>query len=50
MINRILVWQDLIVPQPRKCPRESYVQWQRPAPMQLWQLDIVGGVMLVDPP
>ena len=24
-------------------------RWERPGPMQLWQLDIVGGVMLVDP-
>jgi len=48
-INRILVRQGLIVPRPRKRPRDSYARWQRPAPMQLWQLDIVGGVMLVDP-
>jgi hypothetical protein len=25
------------------------VRWERPAAMQLWQLDIVGGVQLVDP-
>ena len=25
------------------------MRWERPAPMQLWGIDIVGGVMLVDP-
>jgi transposase len=47
-INRILVRQGLVQPRPRKRPRDSYVRWQRPGPMQLWQMDIVGGVMLVD--
>lgn len=47
-INRILVRQGLIESRPRKRPRDSYRRWQRPGPMQLWQLDIVGGVMLVD--
>ncbi|MFE2102859.1 integrase core domain-containing protein, partial [Streptomyces sp. NPDC059468] len=27
----------------------DYKRWQRDRPMQLWQMDIVGGVMLVDP-
>jgi len=48
-LNRILVRQGLVVQRKRKRPKESYLRWQRPAPMQLWQLDIVGGVMLVDP-
>ena len=48
-INRILVRQGLVIPRKRKRPRESYQRWERPSPMQLWQLDIVGGVMLVDP-
>ena len=47
-INRILVRHGLVVQRKRKRPRESYVRWQRPGPMQLWQLDIVGGVWLVD--
>jgi hypothetical protein len=25
------------------------VRWEPPGPMQLWQIDIVGGVWLVDP-
>jgi transposase InsO family protein len=48
-LNRILVRQGLVVQRKRKRPRESFTRWQRPGPMQLWQLDIVGGVMLVDP-
>ena len=48
-IVRILTRQGLAVTRPRKRPRESYRRWERPAPMQLWGIDIVGGVMLVDP-
>ncbi len=48
-INRILARQGLMSPRPRKRPRDSYRRWQRPGPMQLWQIDIVGGVMIADP-
>jgi transposase-like protein len=48
-IVRILARQGLGRPKPRKRPRNSYVRFERPGPMQLWQIDIVGGVMLVDP-
>ena len=48
-INRIFARQGLVVPRPRKRPRDSYRRWQRPGPMQLWQIDIVGGVMIADP-
>ena len=48
-INRILIRQGLVAPRKRKRPQESYKRWERPGPMQLWQLDIVGGVWLVDP-
>jgi transposase len=47
-INRILIGLGLVAPRKRKRPKESYRRWQRPRPMQLWQLDIVGGVWLVD--
>jgi transposase InsO family protein len=47
-INRIFARQGLVLPRPRKRPRDSYRRWQRPAPMQLWQIDIVGGVMIAD--
>jgi transposase InsO family protein len=48
-INRIFARQGLVVTRPRKRPRESYRRWERPGPMQLWQIDIVGGVMICDP-
>src|SRR5262252_10604171 len=47
-INRIMARQGLASPRPRKRPRDSYRRWQRPGPMQLWQMDIVGGVMIAD--
>lgn len=48
-INRVLVRHGLVVERKRKRPRDSFVRWERPGPMQLWQIDIVGGVWLVDP-
>jgi transposase InsO family protein len=46
-IERILARQGLARARPRKRPRESYVRFERPGPMQLWQMDIVGGLRLV---
>ena len=39
-VNRILVRHGLVVQRKRKRSRESYRRWERPGPMQLWQLDI----------
>ncbi|WSN71424.1 helix-turn-helix domain-containing protein [Streptomyces sp. NBC_01361] len=47
-VYRILVRHGLIEPGVRRRKRSDYKRWQREAPMQLWQMDIVGGVMLVD--
>ena len=47
-VHRILVRHGLVVERPRRKRRSEYVRWQRPAAMQLWQLDIVYGPMLVD--
>ena len=47
-INRILLRHGLALPRPRKRPRESFVRFERPGPMQLWQVDIVGGLWLVN--
>jgi hypothetical protein len=47
-IDRILIRQGLLAVRPRKRPRESYQRFERPGPMQLWGIDIVGGVQLVD--
>ena len=48
-INRILVRHGLVAGRARRRKRSDYVRWERPAAMQLWQIDIVGGVRLVDP-
>jgi transposase InsO family protein len=48
-IDRILHRQGLLRARPRKRPRDSYVRFERPGPMQLWQMDIVGGIRLVSP-
>lgn len=47
-INRILVRHGLVKPRPRKRPRSSFVRFERPGPMQLWGIDIVGGIELVN--
>lgn len=47
-VHRILVRNGLVDPRRRKRRREDYLRWERATPMALWQLDIVGGVMLVD--
>jgi transposase InsO family protein len=47
-VHRILVRHGLVAPRARRRKRSDYVRWQRPAAMQLWQLDIVFGPMLVD--
>jgi len=47
-IYRVLVRHDLIVPITRKRRRDSYIRWQRDAPMELWQHDFIYGVFLAD--
>jgi len=47
-VYRVLLRAGLIEPGSRKRKRADYRRWERPAPMQLWQLDIMGGVFLVD--
>jgi transposase InsO family protein len=47
-VNRILVRHGLVIPRARRRKRSDYVRWQRPAAMQLWQLDVVYGPWLVD--
>ena len=48
-IDRILHRQGLLRACPRKRPRDSYKRFERPGPMQLWQMEIVGGIRLVSP-
>lgn len=47
-VNRILSRHGLLESRPRGRKRSQFVRWQRPAPMLLWQMDIVGGIRLVD--
>ena len=47
-IDRILHRQGLLRARPRKRPKDSYRRFERPGPMQLWQIDIAGGVMIAD--
>ena len=47
-VYRILVRHELIAPAKRRRGRRDYKRWQRDEPMELWQMDIVGGVLLPD--
>jgi transposase InsO family protein len=47
-INRILVRHGLVAGRSRRRKRSEYVRWERPAAMQLWQIDIVYGPLLLD--
>jgi transposase InsO family protein len=47
-VYRVLVRHRLIEPVPRRERRDQYVRWERPAPMQLWQLDVTASLFLAD--
>lgn len=47
-IYRVLVRNHLVEPKARRRKREDYVRWERPEPMQLWQLDVTASLFLVD--
>jgi transposase InsO family protein len=47
-VHRILVRHGLIEPGARRKKCADYVRWERPAPMALWQLDIMGSVLIAD--
>src|SRR3954468_12170490 len=47
-IYRGLVRHGLIEPQARRRKRADYKRWERSRAMELWQMDVVGGVMLAD--
>jgi transposase InsO family protein len=46
-VHRVMVRNGLVKPQEQQHKRQ-YRRWQRDAPMQLWQMDIVSGVPLAD--
>jgi transposase InsO family protein len=47
-IYRCLVRYGLIDPAKRRRRREDYRRWERSRSMELWQMDIMGGVKLTD--
>jgi transposase InsO family protein len=46
-VHRVMARNGLVKPQEQQHKRQ-YRRWQRDAPMQLWQMDIVSGVPLAD--
>ena len=46
-VSRALVRLGLVKPNRRKGKRE-YRRWERGRPMELWQMDVMGGVVLAD--
>jgi transposase len=47
-IERCLVRHGLVTPQARRRKRSDYRRWERARAMELWQMDIVGGVRLAE--
>ena len=47
-VERCLVRHGLVEGKKRKRRREDYRRWERSRAMQLWQMDVVGGVRLAD--
>jgi transposase InsO family protein len=47
-IYRCLVRHRLVDPKPRRRRRDDYKRWERSRAMELWQLDVLSGVRLLD--
>jgi hypothetical protein len=47
-IYRCLVRHGLITPEARRRKRVDYKRWERSRAMELWQMDVVSGVRLID--
>jgi transposase-like protein len=47
-VYRALVRNPLVTAAPRRRRRTDYRRWERERPMELWQLDVMGGVVLAD--
>jgi transposase InsO family protein len=47
-IYRALIRNGLVVPGQRRRRRSDYRRWERARPMELWQMDVVGGFHLAD--
>jgi transposase InsO family protein len=47
-IYRALLRHNLIEPKTKRKKLPKYKRWERSRPMELWQMDIVGGILLKD--
>jgi len=47
-IYRALARNGLLIPGARRRKKSDYRRWERPRPMELWQMDVMGGVRLAD--
>jgi transposase len=47
-VYRALLRSGLVVPDQRRRRRRAWKRWERGAPMELWQMDLVGGFALAD--
>jgi transposase InsO family protein len=47
-VYRALVRNGRIDPRARRRRRSDYRRWERGRPMELWQMDVVGGIRLAD--
>jgi len=47
-VYRALVRGGRVDPARRRRRRSDYRRWERGRPMELWQMDIVGGIFLAD--
>ena len=45
-VYRVLIRNQLIEPRSRRRRRQDYIRWERPVPMQLWQLDVTASAFL----
>jgi transposase len=47
-IYRTLARNGLLIPGARRRKKSDYQRWERRRPMELWQMDVMGGVALAD--
>jgi transposase InsO family protein len=47
-IYRALARNGLLIPGARRRKKADYRRWERARPMELWQMDVMGGVRLAD--
>ena len=47
-VYRALLRAGVVAGRPRRRRREDWKRWERSAPNELWQLDVVGGFLLAD--